>query len=172
MSAALGKGRRSSGVKDVLEEGFVSAGVLLEGPGSGELLLERSSPADSSCLMFPLLQSDAAVSVAGAGLSYIDGQKILIDKDISVVGKNSSGQESSLDICRSSCRVERHVDNARSVVNGHRFSCVVCDPCFTCTIDIGLVAHRHSYQGAAACDDNEVGRRELSRRFTYTNRVQ
>jgi hypothetical protein len=36
LPAALGKGRRSSGVKDVLEEGFVSAGVLLEGPGSGE----------------------------------------------------------------------------------------------------------------------------------------
>jgi hypothetical protein len=36
LSAALGKGRTSSGVKDVLEEGFVSAGVVLEGPGSGE----------------------------------------------------------------------------------------------------------------------------------------
>jgi hypothetical protein len=36
LPAVLGKGRRSSGVKDVLEEGFVSAGVLLEGPGSGE----------------------------------------------------------------------------------------------------------------------------------------
>jgi hypothetical protein len=24
---------------------------------------------------------------------------------------------------------------------------MVFDPCFTCTTDIGLVAHRHSYQG-------------------------
>jgi hypothetical protein len=37
--------------------------------------------------MFPLLQLDAAVSVAGAGLSYIGEQKLLINKDISVVGK-------------------------------------------------------------------------------------
>jgi hypothetical protein len=29
---------------------------------------------------------------------------------------------------------------------------MACDPCFTSTTDIGLVAHRHSYQGAAACD--------------------
>jgi hypothetical protein len=29
---------------------------------------------------------------------------------------------------------------------------VVCNPYFKCMIDIGLVAHRHSYQGAAACD--------------------
>jgi hypothetical protein len=36
LSAAFGKGRTISGVKDVLEEGFVSAGVVLEGPGSGE----------------------------------------------------------------------------------------------------------------------------------------
>jgi hypothetical protein len=57
--------------------------------------------------MFPLLQFDAALSVAGAGLSYIWGQKLLINKDISVLGKNSSGQESSLDIRRSSCKVER-----------------------------------------------------------------
>jgi hypothetical protein len=90
--------------------------------------------------------------VAGAGLSYIGEQKLLINKDISVVGKNSSGQVSSLDICRSSCRVARHVDNSMSIVNRHRFSCIVCDPCFTCTTDIGLVAHRHSYQGASACD--------------------
>jgi hypothetical protein len=38
----LGKGRKSSGVKDVLEEGFVLACVLLEGPASGELILEGS----------------------------------------------------------------------------------------------------------------------------------
>jgi hypothetical protein len=44
------------------------------------------------------------------------------------VGKNSSGQVSSLDICRSSCKVERHVDNFRSIVNPHHFSCMVCDP--------------------------------------------
>jgi hypothetical protein len=37
--------------------------------------------------MFPLLQFDAALFVAGAGLSYIWGQKLLINKDISVVGK-------------------------------------------------------------------------------------
>jgi hypothetical protein len=102
--------------------------------------------------MFPLLQFDAAVSVAGACLSYIRGQKLPINKDISVLGKNSSGQVSSLDICRSSYEVERYVDNSRSIVNRHRFSCVVCDPFFTCMTDIGLVAHRHSYQGAAACD--------------------
>jgi hypothetical protein len=36
LSAALGKGRTSSGVKDVLEEECASAGLLLEGPGSGE----------------------------------------------------------------------------------------------------------------------------------------
>jgi hypothetical protein len=36
LPAGLGKGRKSSGVKDVLEEGFVLACVLLEGPGSGE----------------------------------------------------------------------------------------------------------------------------------------
>jgi hypothetical protein len=29
---------------------------------------------------------------------------------------------------------------------------MVFDPCFTCTTDIGLVAHRHSYQRVAACD--------------------
>jgi hypothetical protein len=29
---------------------------------------------------------------------------------------------------------------------------VLCDPCFTCMIGVGLVAHRHSYQGATACD--------------------
>jgi hypothetical protein len=52
----------------------------LEGPGSGEWLLEGSGPEVSSCLMFPLLQSDAAASVAGAGLSYIGGQKLLINK--------------------------------------------------------------------------------------------
>jgi hypothetical protein len=102
--------------------------------------------------MFPLLQFDAAVSEAGAGLSYTRGQKFLIDKDISVLRKNSSGQESSLDICRRSCKAERHVDNSRSIVNRHRFSCVVCDPWFTCMIDMDLEAHRHSYQGAAACD--------------------
>jgi hypothetical protein len=73
-------------------------------------------------------------------------------QNISVVGKNSSDQESSLDICRSSCKVERYVDNTRSIVNRHQFSRVVCDPCFTCTTDIGLVAHRRSYSGAAACD--------------------
>jgi hypothetical protein len=102
--------------------------------------------------MFPLLQSDAAVSVAGAGLSYIGGQKLHINKDISVVGKNSTGQESSLDICRSSSKVERDVDKSRLIVNRHGFSCVVCDPCFIRMIDISLVAHRHSYKGAAACD--------------------
>jgi hypothetical protein len=96
--------------------------------------------------------------LAGAGLSYMAGQRLSSTK-ISVAGKNSSGQESSLDISRSSCKVERHVDNSRSIVN-HRFS------------DIGLVAHRHSYQGAAACDYNEVGRRELSRCLPYSNRVQ
>jgi hypothetical protein len=36
LSAALGKGRINPGVKDLLEERFVSAGVVLEGPGSGE----------------------------------------------------------------------------------------------------------------------------------------
>jgi hypothetical protein len=36
LRAALGKRRKSSGVKEVLEEGFVLACVLLEGPGSGE----------------------------------------------------------------------------------------------------------------------------------------
>jgi hypothetical protein len=152
LPAVLGKGRTSSGVKDVLEEGFVLACVLLEGPGLVEWILEGSGPADSSCSVFPLLQFDAALSVAGAGLSYIWGQKLLINKDISVLGKNSSGQESGLDICRSSCKVERHIDNSRSIVNRHRFSCVVCDPCFTCMIDIGSVAHKHCYQGAAACD--------------------
>lgn len=35
-----------------------------------------------------------------------------------------------------------------------------------------LVAQRHSYQAAAACDYNEVGRTELSRRFPCSNRVQ
>jgi hypothetical protein len=99
-----------------------------------------------------LLQFDAAVSEAGAGLSYIGEQKLLINKNISVVGKNSSGQVSGLDICRRSCKVERYVDNFRSIVNRHRFSCMVYDPCFTCTTDIGLVAHRYSYPGAAACD--------------------
>jgi hypothetical protein len=49
---------------------------------------------------------------------------------------------------------------------------VFYDPRFTCTTDIGVVAHRHSYQGAAACDYNEVGRRELSGRFPYSNRMQ
>jgi hypothetical protein len=33
--AALGKGRRSSGNKDILEEGFGSANMLLEGPSWG-----------------------------------------------------------------------------------------------------------------------------------------
>jgi hypothetical protein len=37
--------------------------------------------------MFLLLPFDAAVSVAGVGLSYIGGQKLLINKDISVVGE-------------------------------------------------------------------------------------
>jgi hypothetical protein len=111
----------------MLEEGFVLACGPLEGPASGEWILEGSDSADPSCL-FPLLQLDAAVSVAGAGLSYIGEQKILIKKDISVVGKNSSGQVSSLHICMSSCKVERHVDNFRSIVNRHRFSCMVCDP--------------------------------------------
>jgi hypothetical protein len=145
LPAVLGKERTSSGVKDVLEEKFVLVCVLLEGPGSGEWILEGSGPADSSCLMFPLLHFDAAVSVAGAGLSYIWGQKPLINKDISVVGKNPSGQESSLDICRSSCKLDRYVDNSRSIVNRHRFSCVVCNACFTSMIDVCLVAHRHSY---------------------------
>jgi hypothetical protein len=36
LPAVLGKGRTSSGVKDVLEERFVLVRVLLEGPGSGE----------------------------------------------------------------------------------------------------------------------------------------
>jgi hypothetical protein len=45
-------------------------------------------------------------------------------------------------------------------------------PCFTCTTHIGLVAHRHSYQAPAACDYNEVGRTELSRRLPYSNRMQ
>jgi hypothetical protein len=121
----------------VLEEGFVSAGVLLEGPGSGEWILEGYGPADSSRFMFPLLQFDVGVSMAGASLSYVWGQKPLINKDVSVVGKNSSGQESSLDICRSSCRVQRHVDNSRSIVNGHRFFLRGFDPCFTYTTDIG-----------------------------------
>jgi hypothetical protein len=112
----------------MLEEGFVLACVILEVPASGEIILQGSGPADSSCLMFPLLQLDAAVSVAGAGLSYIGEQKLLVNKDFSVVGKNSSGQVSSLDICRSSCKVERHVDNFRSIVNRNRFSCMVCDP--------------------------------------------
>jgi hypothetical protein len=40
---------------------------------------------------------------------YVGGRKFLIRKDISVVGKNSSGQKFSLDICRSSCKVERYV---------------------------------------------------------------
>jgi hypothetical protein len=34
LPAVLGKGRTSSGVKDVFEERFVLACVLLEGPGS------------------------------------------------------------------------------------------------------------------------------------------
>jgi hypothetical protein len=100
--------------------------------------------------MFQLVQFEASVSVAGAGLSYIGGQKFLINIDTSVVGKHSSGQESSLDICWSSCKGKRPIDNSRSILNGHRFSCVVCDPCFTCKTDIALVAHRHSYQAAAA----------------------
>jgi hypothetical protein len=117
----FGKGRTSSGVKDLLEEGFVLACVLLEGSASGELILEGSGPADPSCLMFPLLQLDAAVSVAGAGRSYIGEQKLLINKYISVAGKNSSVQVSSLDICRSSSKVARYVDNSRSIVIRHRF---------------------------------------------------
>jgi hypothetical protein len=36
LPAALGKGRTSSGFKDVHEEGFVLAGVHLVGPVSGE----------------------------------------------------------------------------------------------------------------------------------------
>jgi hypothetical protein len=129
LPAASGKGRTSSGVKDVLEEGFVSAAVLLEDlVRENEFLKDQVLQTHPSCLMFPLLQFDAAISVAGGDLSYIGEQKLPNNKDISFVGKNSIGQESSLDICRSSCRVERHVDNSRSVVNGHRFSCVVCDP--------------------------------------------
>jgi hypothetical protein len=52
LPAVLGKGRTNSGVKDMLEAGFVLACVLLEGPGSGEWILQGSGPADSSCLMF------------------------------------------------------------------------------------------------------------------------
>jgi hypothetical protein len=96
--------------------------------------------------MFPLLQLDAAV----CGWSWSGGgQKLLINKDISVLGKNSSGQVSSLDICRSTCKVERHVDNSRPIINRHPLSCVVFDPFFTRNTDISLVAHRHSYQGTA-----------------------
>jgi hypothetical protein len=39
----------------VLEEESASAGLLLEEPGSGEPILQGPGPADSSCLMFPLL---------------------------------------------------------------------------------------------------------------------
>jgi hypothetical protein len=60
LPAALGKGRTTSGVKDVLGEGFGSARVLLEGPDSGELILEASGSADSSWLVFTLFSLDAA----------------------------------------------------------------------------------------------------------------
>ena len=38
LPVGLGKERTSSGVKDVLEDEFISAEVLLEGPGSGKRL--------------------------------------------------------------------------------------------------------------------------------------
>ena len=74
----------------MLGEGFGSARVFLEGPDS----------ADSSWLVFALLSLAAAGSVCDVG-----GQKFLIREDISVVGENSSGHKSSLDICRSGCKV-------------------------------------------------------------------
>jgi hypothetical protein len=77
---------------------------------------------------FPLLSFDVAVYVAGAGVCYVEGQKFLIGKDISIAMKSSSSQKSVLDICRVSCEVETHVDNPRYILNCHHLSWVVCDP--------------------------------------------
>ena len=52
--AASGKVRRSSRVKGVLEGGFAFAGVLLKGPGSGQLIPEGPVSSDESWLIFPL----------------------------------------------------------------------------------------------------------------------
>jgi hypothetical protein len=102
-----------------------------------------------SCRLFIFNTSVTAVrycSVYGSSWSVLCRRTATAhQQNISVVGKNSSGQESSLDICRSSCKVERNVDNTMSIVNRHQFSRVVCDPCFTCTTDKGLVAHTHTH---------------------------
>lgn len=122
----------------MLEEGFSSTGVLFQGPGSGQLIPEGPRSSYESWLIFPItfIQCFNVCSWSWS-VCYVGGQKLRIRKEGSVVGKMYSDQKSSLDVCRSRCEVETPVDNARYIVNRHRFSWVVCDPCVTCTTDIG-----------------------------------